>query len=105
MKLAEKEDQLLHLQNDIVNKDLKLKHQNEELSAFGKLNMESEKYHRENAARDQERITKLKREIKKLKRKGDAKRGHLSKARQKKMRTVAVPLRGGGGKKKKKSSK
>jgi len=104
MKLAEREDQLLRLQNDVMNKDLKLKHQHEELTAFGKLKLESDKYHRENAARDQERISKLKREIKKLKRKRNAKKGHLSKARQKQMRAVVVPLRGGGGKKKKRKS-
>jgi len=104
MKLAEREDQLLRLQNDVMNKDLKLKHQHEELTAFGKLKIESDKYHRENAARDQERITKLKREIKRLKRKRDAKKGNLSKSRQKKMRAVVIPLKGGGGKKKKRKS-
>merc|ERR1711920_270151 len=69
MKLAEREDQLLQLQNDIMNKDLKLKHQHEELTAFGKMKIVSDNYHRENAARDQEEIAKLTKKIKKLQRK------------------------------------
>jgi len=105
MKLAEKEDKILRLTNDLMSKDLKLKHQHEELTALGRVKCVSDKYHRENAARDQERITKLKRQINKLKRKRDAKKGHLSKARQKKMRNMVTPLRGGGKKRNKKSSK
>jgi len=104
MKLAEREDQLLQLQNDLKSKDLKLKHQHEELTAFGQMKIVSEKFHRENAARDQEEIAKLTKKIKKLQRKAKAKKGHLSKSRQKKMRAVVVPLRGGGGKKKKRKS-
>jgi len=107
MKLVEKDDQLGHLQNDVKNKDLRLRHQHEELKALGKLKLESDKYHSEKAARDQQRIIKLKRTIGKLKRKRkEDKKGHISKTRQKKMRGVVVSLRGGGGKKtKKKGSK
>merc|ERR1719233_2560218 len=59
MKLAEREGQLHRLQNEVMEKDLKLKHQHEELTGLGKLELESDKYHRENAARDQEEIAKL----------------------------------------------
>jgi len=104
MSMAEKEDQLRHLQNDVKAKDLKLTHQHEELKALGKMKSESDKYHGEKAARDQQRITKLKRIIGKLKRKNDTKQGRISKTRQKKMRAVVVPLRGGGKKKRKKKS-
>jgi len=110
IKLAEKEDELGHMQNSVKNKDLRLKHQHDELAALGKLKIESDKYHSEKAARDQQRILKLKRIISKSKRKklDDSKaKGHISKKRQKNMRAVVVPLRGGGGskKKKKKASK
>merc|ERR1712087_392121 len=105
MSMAEKEDQLRHLMNDVKAKDLKMKHQHEELKALGKMKSESDKYHGDKAARDQQRITKLKRIIGKLKRKNDTKQKRISKTRQKKMRSVVVPLRGGGKKRKKTSGK
>jgi len=102
MKVVEKDEQLEHLQNDVKIKDMRLRHQHDELSALGKLKLESDKYHSEKAARDQERIMKLKRIVNKLKQKraaGDTK-PKISNAKQKKMRAVVVPLRGGGRKKK-----
>merc|ERR1712241_506037 len=84
---------------------MRLRHQHDELSALGKLKLESDKYHSEKAARDQERILKLKRIIAKLKQKRTAAadgKNQISKTRQKKMRAVVVPLRGGGRKKSRK---
>jgi len=105
MKMAEKDDILEHLRNDVKAKDLKLQHQHEELTALGKMKSESDKYHGEKAARDQQRITKLKRIIGKLKRKKDTKQGNFSKTKQKKMRSVVVSVRGGGKRKRKKKSR
>merc|ERR1719479_183936 len=98
MKVVEKDEAIEHLQNDVKIKDMRLRHQHDELSALGKLKLESDKYHSEKAARDQERILKLKRIIAKLKQKrvGGGDKGQISKTRQKKMRAVVVPLRGGG---------
>jgi len=106
MKVVEKDEQLEHLTNDVKIKDMRLRHQHDELSALGKLKLESDKYHSEKAARDQERILKLKRIIAKLKQKrasGIGGGGRISKTRQKKMRAVKVSLRGGGGAPRKKS--
>merc|ERR1711981_936092 len=59
MKVVEKDELIEHLQNDVKIKDMRLRHQHDELSALGKLKLESDKYHSEKAARDQERILKL----------------------------------------------
>merc|ERR1719233_2321205 len=102
MKAVEKDDQIRSLQNSGETKDMKLRHQHDELSALGKLKLESDTIHSEKAAKYQERIKKLKRVIVKMKHKrSSAKKGQISRTRQKKMRAMRVPMRGGGKKKSK----
>jgi len=100
MKGVEKDEQIGFLQNSVKTKEMKLRHQHDELSALGKLKLESDTLHSEKAAKYQERISKLKRIITKMKQKRMVKKGQISRTRQKKMRNMRVPLRGGGGKKK-----
>jgi hypothetical protein len=99
---VEKDEQIGFLQNSIKAKDMKLRHQHDELSALGKLKLESDTIHSDKAAKYQERILKLKRIIAKMKQKRSSKKGQISRIRQKKMRAMRIPMRGGGKSKKSK---